>query len=83
MSSENDREAILAWFAARDGWVPMAEFIAAWEGRLSHGHGRRDLIVLVEQGRLEKFVDWNRMSTPRGGRRSMPFVEYRFVRATP
>lgn len=54
-STEEARVEIRAWFAARGGWVPLADFLAHG-GNLAAGQQRRcrDLRWLTDRGLLER-----------------------------
>lgn len=79
MSTHDDRDKIVEWFAAGCGWVNVEDFIAAWSGAITPGQGRSDLAKLVREGRLEKRVDWTRMRRANKHGRGGPTVEYRAV----
>ncbi len=52
-TADQDRDHIVAWFAAREGWTSLEAFIEVFKSHLTAAQGRYDLKALVKQGRLE------------------------------
>lgn len=84
MTTDEIRDAVVAWFAAQpEEWVPVRRFILQWNsgrtwggGKVSAGQGRGILRSLVNSGRLQKRVAWD---SPVRVERGRPVVHYRVM----